>query len=290
MQRAALVPPSIGIALIGALLAGQSLLALGAPDPGPRVSLSMLSGATATTLSATSGGLAGGELVTVEGAHLSAVTAVSVGGQDARILESTNGALTFEVPNSRDYTPGAVPVTLETHSGELDSPLGWEYIVATAVDRQLEYAFRHWDDYNTVFFGDFNAWGGDCMNFVSQTLIARGWAPTDDWFNLAQEDWAPAFVHVPSFDEWLASHPEYGAQRWGLDRVDDVKIGDVVMFDWDGDGSLDHAQVASSVRIVEGEAEIGMVGHNVDSTYRTIEDALEEQGTEKATVSFWSIP
>jgi hypothetical protein len=290
MQPAPLIPLATGVALIGALLAGNALLALAAPEAGPRVALSMLTGANATTLSASSGGLSGGETVTVSGEHLSAVTSVSVGGQDARILDSTNGELTFEVPNALDYTPGIVAVTLETDSGALDAALEWEYVVATAVDRQLEYAFRYWDDYNTVFFGDFNAWGGDCMNFVSQTLLARGWAPTEDWFNLAQEDWAPAFVHVPSFDEWLSSHPEYGAQRRGLGRIDDVKIGDIVVFDWDGDGSLDHAQVVSSTRVVDGETEVLMVGHNVDSTYRSIDDALEEQGTPKATVHFWSIP
>lgn len=242
------------------------------------------------TISATEGSLAGGETVEITGTGLSDVTAIEVGGADARLLTQSNDTVTFAVPHSETYVNGeTVTVAVEDSLGTA-ARFEYTYRTLTPVDRQLEYAFAHWDSYNTAYFGDFNAWGGDCQNFVSQTLVARGWAVTDEWFNEAQEDWAPAFVHVPSFDEWLAEHPEYGAVRMGLDRIDDVKIGDVVLFDWEGDGSLDHAQVVSSVRTVDGETEVAMVGHNLDSTYRTIEEALASQGHANAQVVFWSIP
>lgn len=241
-------------------------------------------------ISATEGSLTGGETVSIAGVGLSDVTAIEVGGSDAQLLTQSNDTVTFAVPHSETYVNGeTVTVAVEDSLGTA-AEFDYTYRTLTAVDRQLEYAFAHWDSYNTVYFGDFNAWGGDCQNFVSQTLVARGWAVTDEWFNDAQEDWAPAFVHVPSFDEWLAEHPEYGAVRMGIESIDQVKIGDVVLFDWEGDGSLDHAQVVSGVETVDGKTEVYMVGHNLDSTYRSITDALASQGHKNAQVVFWSIP
>lgn len=240
----------------------------------------------AESISATEGSLVGGETIEITGVGLTDATAVDVDGVDATVLTATNESLTFTMPHSVDYVSGEV-VAIDVLTGsDIVASFDYTYLSLTAVDRQLEYAFAYWNDYNTEFYGDFNAWGGDCINFVSQTLVARGWVPTDDWFNDAQEDWAPAFVHVPSFDEWLSSHPEYGAVRLGLDSIDQVKIGDVVLFDWEGDGSLDHAQVVSGLE----DGDVLMVGHNVDSTYRSVTAALAEQGHEAAQVSFWSIP
>ena len=128
------------------------------------------------------------------------------------------------------------------------------------------------------------------MDFVSQTLVARGWAPTDEWYNDAQEDWAPAFVDVPSFDEWLSEHPEYGAVRLPMSARDQLKIGDIVMMDWDGDGSLDHAQIVSGILHIDGMTHILMVGHDIDTDYRDLDASLLTEGMPGATAYFWSLP
>lgn len=39
--------------------------------------------------------------------------------------------------------------------------LSYTYAAVTPVDRQLEYPFAHWNNYNLGSFGDFNVWGGD---------------------------------------------------------------------------------------------------------------------------------
>jgi hypothetical protein len=242
--------------------------------------------------SAQSGALAGGETITITGQQLSAVTAVLIGGAAASGLTHVdNSSITVVIPHSQGYSAGAVPVQYEVSGGApQDTDLVYNYEVLTAVDRQLEYAFAHWNDYNLDQYGDFTTWGGDCMNFVSQTLVARGWTVTEDWFNDAQEDWADAFVYLPTFDEWMTEHPEIGGVRLPGTATDQVKIGDIVIFDWDGDGSLDHAQVISGIENVDGVITIEMVGHDRDSDYRTIEQALAEQGLAGATVAFWSLP
>ncbi|MEQ1737150.1 MAG: amidase domain-containing protein [Rhodoglobus sp.] len=241
-----------------------------------------------TSISPSEGSLTGGETVTLSGADLGDVASVSFAGEDATEITIVDpNTVTAVVPHSIDYVSGkSVAVEVANSAGRgAASQVNYTYLTLTAVDRQLEYAFAHWDDYNLANYGDFTTWGGDCINFVSQTLVARGWTTNSEWFNDAQESWAPAFVHVPTFDEWLADNPALGATKITLAQ-DAHKIGDVVVFDWDGDGSLDHAQVISGI---EGDT-VYMVGHDINTTYRSIDLALEQQGTPLATVAIWSLP
>ena len=260
-----------------------------AMTPHSRIATDAVPPATASGISPAGGGLVGGETVTVTGTGLDQVTAVDFGGSPAVITQQSAEQLIVTAPHSHTYTAGDAAVTLSSGAGDVDG-LTYTYSTVSSVDRQLEYAFAHWNNYNLAQYGDFNVWGGDCINFISQTLVARGWVATPDWFNHAQVDWAPAFVHVPSFDEWLSSHPEYGAVRLTLADRDQAKIGDVVVFDWDGDGSLDHAQLISDVQVVDGETRIAMVGHNLDSDYRDLDDAVDQQGGPASLVYIWSIP
>ena len=234
------------------------------------------------------GALAGGETLVLTGENLSAITNVTFGEQDAVAVSATNGAVEVVVPNAVDYAPESVDITAWAGSQAIGTDAVHGYEVRTAVDEQLQYAFAHWDSYNTAAYGDFNVWGGDCMNFVSQTLVARGWQTTPEWFNDAQRDWASPFVYAPDFDTWLQGHPELGATRLDQYQADQVKVGDVVLMDWEGNGFFNHAQIVSAIEWEGGEPRILMVGHNVDSTYRDLETALADDPNGYAV--FWSIP
>ena len=284
------------LALSGSAIALAVIAALAFAPPGSpssRADATIPPPPKVTTAETATVSVSGGAVITLEGTRLEELTDVKVGGVRAQ-FEATDTSATVVVPPSATYHAGTATIDLWDAAGKVESPdVQVVYEVQSAVDRQMEYAFAHWNDYNLEQYGDFNEWGGDCINFVSQTLVARGWQPTDEWFNDAQEDWAPAFVHVPSFDAWLREHPEYGATTLTLDQRDQVKIGDVVLFDWEGDGSLDHAQVVSRVTtLADGSIRIGMVGHNLDSEYRDLDQALsaDGQGGPNATAFFWSIP
>lgn len=284
-----LLPLVVSASLLLAGCASQSAAAVGSPaaNPAPQP--------VVAGLSATGGSLAGGETLTITGSELAGVDRVTFGGEDAAgltVLSAT--AVDVAVPHSQTYTEG--PVSVAVYSGtdvravRSEAPLEYTYRSLTDVDRQLQYAFAHWDDYNIDQYGDFTSWGGDCMDFVSQTLVARGWQPTPDWFNDAQQDWAPAFVDVPSFDYWLSAHPEYGAVRLDGSQRAQLKIGDIVMFDWDGDGALDHAQIVSGMQVIDGHLHIYLVGHTIDTDYRDLDEALATEGGPDAKVYFWSLP
>ena len=180
---------------------------------------------------------------------------------------------------ARALNPLAQPVT--TSSAVASTP---------AIQAQLDYALAHWNNYNTEQFGDLNPVGGDCQNFVSQSLLVRGWTMDADWYSEdAGEDWSAAWGYVPAFDEYLREHPERGATEASLDERSTIKIGDVVMFDWEGNGVLDHVQIVSSITVVNGETKIGMAGHNADTDFRDLDTTItvDHPG---ATAYFWRIP
>jgi len=244
-------------------------------------------------LSATTGSLVGGESITITGAALDDVTHVTFGGVSATdVVVADSGTLTATVPSAVDYQPATVAITVVadgvTVAGATD--LDYTYETSTAVDRQMEYLLTHWNDYNVEEYGDLNSVGGDCANFVSQSLLMRGWEMTEEWFNYdAAANWSAAWGYVPSFENWLTATPELGATQLSFDERDQVKIGDLVVFDWNDNDYLDHIQVVSSVETVDGEIVITMVGHNLDTDYRDLDETItvDHPG---ATGHFWSIP
>ena len=95
-------------------------------------------------------------------------------------------------------------------------------------------------------------------------------------------DYLAVTDHSPRLRVAYGLNRERLVAQWAeMERVQeerDIRVLRGIEVDILGDGSLDHAQVVSSTRVVDGETEVLMVGHNVDSTYRSIDDALEEQG------------
>ena len=274
-----------GLALLcGFLVSGCVPLISGA-----RAALKPL--AMVEALDVTTGSLTGGESVTITGSSLSDITKVTFDGRAATELTArTNSTVTVTVPHAIDYTPGPVEVDVYASGGvNRVGTLVYTYEIRTAVDRQMNYAFSHWKEYNLAQYGDFNDRGGDCMNFVSQTLVARGWTMNEGWYNTAGTDWASPFIYVPDFDTWLVAHPEFGAVRLGLEDLDQVKIGDIVLMDWERNGFFNHAQIVSGVEVIDGQTRVLMIGHNLDSMYRDLVPTLREQSP--AGVAYiWSLP
>lgn len=257
----------------------------------PRAHADALPRVMVGALAAPAGSLVGGEQQTLTGRGLDAVERITVGGMEVTEHAMVDGALTFTMPRSERYVAGPVPVVIDAGPVPVDGPeLTYSYEVRTGVDRQMEYAFRYWKDYNLAEFGTFNPVGGDCVNFASQTLLARGWEMTDSWHNYdGGAQWTGPWIHVPSFDRWLRSNPQYGAVQLSFDQRDQVKVGDLVVFDWNVNNSLDHIQVVSAVEEVDGRIEIKMVGHNRDTDFRDLDETMtiDHPG---GIGYFWSLP
>jgi hypothetical protein len=157
------------------------------------------------------------------------------------------------------------------------------------IEKQLDYAMKHWDHYNTKVYGDLNSEGGDCANFVSQTLIARGWTMNDQWYNHdAAASWSPAWGYVPSMEDYFSENTkQLGLTEYPFDKRKKIQVGDLVMFDLDGNGSLDHIEMVSKIADDNGAITIYMSGHNKNTKYSDLDTVLKEYP--HAIGHFWHI-
>ncbi|MFB7506068.1 amidase domain-containing protein [Streptomyces broussonetiae] len=112
----------------------------------------------------------------------------------------------------------------------------------------VAYAQKYWSHYNPDY-PDYNgeADGGDCTNFVSQSLKAGGWKHvpgyTNDfhkWFGTADIQ-SDSFVGVNEFS-WFALSSK---RVTPLADVYQADLGDVIQMDFNRDGSKDHSMLVT---------------------------------------------
>lgn len=244
------------------------------------------------SMSPAEGSLSGGETVTITGSALADVSGVMFGDEAASAVTVVDeNTVTAVVPHAETYQPGSVDVTVQIGDEALSgaAALEFSYSAVTPVDSQMQYAFEHWDDYNVIAWGDYNPLGGDCANFVSQTLIARGWTQTDTWHNNGGSA-SSAWSYVPAMDNWLKSDESLGVTRLSDEQRDQVKVGDVAVFDWTGTGRRDHVMIVSDVvPAADGSIDIKLIGHNVDFDYRDLDETLTEEHP-GGQVWYYSVP
>jgi hypothetical protein len=282
-----------GILAAGTLLAGCATTVAGdatGDRPQPTVSAAPAA-VSVNALEPASGSVTGGTKVTVTGTGLAQATAVTVGGAAATdVVATSDSALTFVAPAAANFTPVAADVVILEGETPIGSPASFSYAVESGIDAQMSYALAHWNNYNEAEWGNLNPVGGDCANFVSQTLIQRGWTQSDTWYNKgAGADWSSPWGYVPAMNDWFESAKGPDVTRLSLEQRDQVKVGDVAMFDWNLNNTPDHVMIVSKV-ITEGDKTvIQLVGHNKDFDYRDLDNTItvEHPG---GTAWFWSIP
>ncbi|MBQ3482832.1 MAG: amidase domain-containing protein [Clostridia bacterium] len=111
--------------------------------------------------------------------------------------------------------------------------------------RALEYA-RRWAMARNPLFYNFTGIGGDCTNFVSQSVLAgscvMNFTPDFGWYYRTSEDRAPAWTGVEYFWEFMTGAGEFRAANGGTGPFGravsegEVAEGDVVQLgDAEGD-------------------------------------------------------
>jgi hypothetical protein len=279
---------------------------------------------------AAAGPVAGGTTVTVTGTDLAGVASATFGANPAEIVAATPDTVTLHTPAATDLTPGTVPVSVFSATGELvevavrteitpEAPaadtattdalsqavestgapavvaadpavaapaatpaLSFTYVPDPRITAQIDYVLAHWQDYNTDDYGVIR--GNDCVNFTSQSLIARGWVMDADW-SYTDGKYSTAWASSTAFAAYLAAHPER-ATALSDDQRADVKVGDIVQFDWDRSGDRDHTGIVTRVVASDSGVEIFYAGHTADTQYHSVDTSLANTG---GTVSYWSV-
>ena len=129
----------------------------------------------------------------------------------------------------------------------------------------VRYAYRYWNNPNPRFANmDTFGGGGDCANFVSQCLLAGGW-PQDYRETSQDKEWWYRRVGQARFDSdrndwwsctWAVAEAHFQYMRANGGQVLNLlasprlarrlRRGDVIYYDWDGDGEMNHSAIVTS--------------------------------------------
>lgn len=155
------------------------------------------------------------------------------------------------------------------------------------IDAQLAYLLAYADDYNVEEWGDYNSAGGDCVNFTSQGLLARGWEMDDEWNSGGAWKASKVWRSTTAMEEYLTAQ---GFAVSTMDDLDRVRVGDVGVFDWGDTGpGLDHTMTVSRVEYSPDGPIISFASHNADGQYRPMPKTLSETKS-GSTMKIYSIP
>jgi hypothetical protein len=216
------------------------------------------------------------------------VALAASGNDQASTAESSTSAVSTATPSADATSEAVATPEAVTEPRETPTPSATPVPVDSAVQAQLDYALAHWNNYNTAEYGVIT--GTDCVNFASQALIKRGWTMDDAWYASgtgSDFDFSSPWVSSTAFMNYVADSGR--ATALTDDQRDQVKLGDVVQFDWDNSGDRDHTAIVSRIEGTGENIQIFYVGHTDDTDYRSVDYAITEKHP-GGTAYYWSIP
>lgn len=209
--------------------------------------------------------------------------AVTVAGAISPDGTSTSAAATAAIVEAIEPTAEtAVTVPVATAASTTTPALTFTYVPDPRITAQIDYVLAHWQNYNSDVYGSIS--GNDCVNFTSQSLIARGWTMDAEW-NFTAGTYSTAWASSTAFAAYLTAHPERATPLTSAQRAE-VKVGDIVQFDWDNSGDKDHTGIVTRVESTATGVEIYYAGHTNNTDYRSVDESVELTG---AGVSYWSV-
>lgn len=194
-------------------------------------------------------------------------------------MAATQQAVEAVKADAEAYRAGLIAASAGTNT----QPTGGD------VGAQMAYLHQYVFDYNSAEWGDYNPYGGDCTNFASQGLIARGWHTDGTWYSdgamwTASKPWIATAPMAAYFDKLGFTY----ATEADLDRV---RVGDVGVFSWgETQAGLDHTMTVSKVEYVpDGPPKVYFISHNYDGEYRELTNALYVEH-QNSSVRIYQIP
>ncbi|MEH7072554.1 amidase domain-containing protein [Neobacillus drentensis] len=141
--------------------------------------------------------------------------------------------------NSFEQKEASQPPDLDNHDQE--ERLSFQYDRLKAV----QYAERWWNSYNPAY----KKFENDCTNFISQCLHVGG-APMRGYPNkgagwwLQNNNWSYSWAVANSLRIYLANSKS-GLQANEVSSPDQLLLGDVICYDFEGDGRFNHNTIVT---------------------------------------------
>lgn len=113
-------------------------------------------------------------------------------------------------------------------------------LVTGSYDRERARAYaERWAFDRNPLFADFTGIGGNCTNFVSQSIYAGGcqmnYTPTFGWYYISLDDRSPSWTGVEYFYNFMIENTGVGPFGRVCNR-DELEIGDVIQLANNEDG------------------------------------------------------
>ncbi|WGD36993.1 amidase domain-containing protein [Lysinibacter sp. HNR] len=172
-------------------------------------------------LSEEKGDVMGGQALTLSGYHIQDTTEVCFGEKcvtpdstspsEVKVVTPPHHGVQGGNANNQvvpDYQKGLVTVKVKYSDGKSSELRNqYEYDALTPRGRQMSYTLAHWNKYDSNRYGNWNAVGGDCANFVSAALFE--WLGPEkgaraEWYN-KYADWVAANPTKNPFNDPMES-------------------------------------------------------------------------------------
>jgi hypothetical protein len=111
--------------------------------------------------------------------------------------------------------------------------------------KAVQYAERYWNDYNPAF----KKFDVDCTNYISQCLHAggasmRGYPNRSKGWWMMNNNWSYSWSVANSLRLFLPGSTT-GLRAKAVSRPDELLLGDVICYDFQGDGRFDHNTIVT---------------------------------------------
>ncbi|MBD3107163.1 amidase domain-containing protein [Bacillus sp. AGMB 02131] len=112
--------------------------------------------------------------------------------------------------------------------------------------KAVQYAERYWQEYNPAY----HAFEDDCTNFISQCLHAGGvpmWGKPNRgngwWYSGKSWSYSWTVAHALKL---LLQSPKGGPKATKVSSPDQLELGDVICYDFEGDGRTNHTTIVTA--------------------------------------------
>jgi hypothetical protein len=207
------------------------------------------------------------------------------GQEGLALADLENLAATLQT-SLTDRSGASIPVTM-TAADVTPQTFVAQEAPSTEAAAQVDYLLTYATDYNVGQWGDYNPYGGDCANFASQGLIARGIPMDSTWLSRGPHRASTAWTLSTAMDAWMKNK---GWDRLEMSQLDQLSLGDVGVFDWNANGNAEHIMTVSRIAVADdGSRLIYFASHNDDGPYRLLDQVMTEQHP-GAAAWFYSVP
>ncbi|MCA1061823.1 amidase domain-containing protein [Rossellomorea sp. AcN35-11] len=109
----------------------------------------------------------------------------------------------------------------------------------------VQYAERWWNSYNPAY----KKFENDCTNYISQCLHAgdapmRGYPSKGQGWWMRNQSWSYSWTVANSM-RWYIPNSTVGLRGRQVQDAKELKLGDVICYDFEGDGRFDHTTIVT---------------------------------------------